>query len=123
MFEVLNSLFPIVFILVIGFILYNILKSVIQWHRNNQQPILYVDATIVSKRSHTSSIGANKHNGNLRQRSNTTYFATFELEGGERMELTVSGNDYGMLAEGDKGELTYQGTRYHGFKRRKDTEL
>jgi hypothetical protein len=120
MFEVLNSIFPIVFILVIGFILFNILKSVVQWHRNNQQPILYVDATIVSKRTHASALGANKHHGNLRQRSNTSYFATFEFEEGERIELTVSGYDYGMLSEGDKGELSYQGTRYNGFTRRKE---
>ena len=29
----------------------------------------------------------------------------------------VSGTEYGMLAEGDSGELTFQGTRYLNFRR------
>jgi hypothetical protein len=47
----------------------------------------------------------------------TAYFATFELESGERLEFVLSGRAYGLLAEGDSGTLTYQGTRYHGFER------
>ncbi len=44
-------------------------------------------------------------------------FVTFELEKGERIELGVKGSEYGMLAEGDRGRLSYQGTRYLGFER------
>ena len=33
------------------------------------------------------------------------------------MELYVSGSEYGVLAEGDKGQLTFQGTRYLTFDR------
>lgn len=33
------------------------------------------------------------------------------------MELGVSGSEYGMLAEGDSGKLTFQGTRYLSFER------
>ena len=33
------------------------------------------------------------------------------------MELHVSGSEYGMLAEGDNGRLTFQGTRYLSFER------
>ena len=33
------------------------------------------------------------------------------------MEFQVSGIEYGMLAEGDTGELTFQGTRYLAFER------
>ena len=42
---------------------------------------------------------------------------TFQLESGDRMEFQVSGIEYGMLAEGDTGELTFQGTRYLAFER------
>jgi hypothetical protein len=35
------------------------------------------------------------------------------------MEFSISGRDYGLLAEGDVGELEFQGTRYHGFSRKK----
>lgn len=42
---------------------------------------------------------------------------TFQVESGDRMELQVKGTDYGMLAEGDRGKLHFQGTRYLGFER------
>ena len=31
--------------------------------------------------------------------------------------VIVTGQEYGMLVEGDKGYLTFQGTRYLGFER------
>ena len=49
--------------------------------------------------------------------SSTTYYATFQVESGDRMELRLSGAEYGMLAEGDRGRLTFQGTRYLSFER------
>jgi hypothetical protein len=47
----------------------------------------------------------------------TTYYITFEVEGGSRMEFKVKGQEYGLLAEGDIGKLKFQGTRYLGFER------
>lgn len=47
----------------------------------------------------------------------TTYYATFQVESGDRMELEVDDSDYGMLVEGDTGKLSFQGTRYLGFER------
>ena len=41
----------------------------------------------------------------------------FEVESGDRMEFSVYGEEYGMLAEGDEGKLTFQGSRYLGFER------
>ena len=49
--------------------------------------------------------------------ASTTYYATFQVESGDRMELRLSGAEYGMLAEGDRGRLTFQGTRYLSFER------
>ncbi|WP_338030915.1 DUF2500 domain-containing protein [Fervidibacillus halotolerans] len=51
--------------------------------------------------------------------SSTSYFVTFEFESGDRKEFKLSGKDYGMLAEGDFGMLTFKGTRYLGFERKK----
>lgn len=45
------------------------------------------------------------------------FHVTFQVESGDRMELPVSGREYGMLAEGDIGKLTFQGTRYLSFER------
>ncbi|NLT63852.1 MAG: DUF2500 domain-containing protein [Clostridiales bacterium] len=49
--------------------------------------------------------------------SSTSYYVTFQVQSGDRMELGVSGHDYGMLAEGDHGMLSSHGTRYQGFQR------
>ena len=50
--------------------------------------------------------------------ASTSYYATFEVESGDRIELPLSGSEYGMLAEGDRGTLSFQGTRFLGFERR-----
>ena len=47
----------------------------------------------------------------------TSYYVTFEVESGDRLELRISGSEYGLLAEGDFGMLTFQGTRYLSFDR------
>ena len=44
-------------------------------------------------------------------------YVTFQVESGDRMELSIDGSEYGLLAEGDEGVLTLQGTRYLGFDR------
>ena len=53
----------------------------------------------------------------LSSSTHTRYFATFELEDGSRLELGLKDAEYGMLAEGDQGQLSFQGTRYLGFER------
>ena len=42
----------------------------------------------------------------------TDYFATFEFESGDRMELRIPSNQYGYIVDGDNGKLTFQGTRF-----------
>lgn len=96
-----------------GVIIAVIVKSLITWHKNNNSPRLIVDAEIVTKRI---SVSHNMH-GNEAHVSHTWYYVTFQVESGDRMELSVSGQEYGMLAEGDRGRLTFQGTRYLGFER------
>ena len=51
----------------------------------------------------------------------TSYHVTFEFDSGDRSEFSLSGSQYGMLAEADIGILTFQGTRYLGFERVTDT--
>ena len=47
----------------------------------------------------------------------TSYYVTFQVESGDRMEFRVSGSEYGTYIEGDTGKLSFQGTRYLGFER------
>lgn len=110
----LQVLIVLMFILVFGLILITIVRSIGQWNSNNRSPRLTVDAAVVSKRMHiTRHTGAN----GAAPTSSTRYYVTFEVSSGERMELPVQGREYGLLAEGDAGRLTFQGTRYLDFER------
>ena len=48
----------------------------------------------------------------------TTYFVTFHKRDGNRVEMEVPGEDYGICAEGDEGILVYsKGDEFIVFKR------
>lgn len=111
-----SVIFVLVFVIVIGGILFAVVKGIAQWSYNNGQPLLSSPARVVAKRTDTSG-GGSMNGMNSMNRVNTWYYATFDIEGGERREFSVSGREYGMLAEGDQGTLTFQGTRYKGFTR------
>ncbi|MGE7622292.1 DUF2500 domain-containing protein [Viridibacillus sp. NPDC096237] len=100
----------IIFIIVFLGIIFTIVKGISQWSKNNASPILTVPAEVVTKRSKTSG-------GSGDTSPSTRYYTTFEVQSGDRIELPVSGSEYGMLVEGDFGLLTFQGTRYKGFER------
>lgn len=100
----------IIFVIVIGFFIINIIKGISEWSKNNASPTLTVPAEIVTKRTKVSG-------GSGDSSAYTSYYVTFEVESGDRIELKVNGRVYGTLAEGDSGDLTFQGTRYHQFKR------
>ncbi len=106
------TLVPIFIFVVFAFVVLTILvraaKGLSEWNYNNTQPAATEAATVVSKRLEVN--GTEHH-------SSTTYYATFELPGGERREFKVSGAEYGQLAEGDAGQLQYQGSRYLDFSR------
>lgn len=116
MFALMEIMFPLVFILVFGIIIVTIIRGIGEWSSNNKQPILNVDAKVVSKRTNVSR-GHHHHGNHVHSSSSTTYYVTFQVQSGDRMELRVSGKEYGLLAEGDTGNLIFQGTRYHGFDR------
>lgn len=117
-----DILFFLIFFLVIGMFVVMFIRGIGEWNRNNQSPRLTVEARIVAKRtkvSHHTHCNAGDATGahGTHSTSSTSYYVTFEVESGDRMELQLCGSDYGMLAEGDTGHLTFQGTRYLGFNR------
>ena len=114
-------LFFTVFILVIGMFIVFAVKALGQWNRNNHSPRLTVPATVVAKRS---DVCHHRHGGSTGMHHtthSTTYFVTFQVESGDRIELPMAGHEFGMLIEGDRGKLSFQGTRYLGFERSLDT--
>lgn len=120
-FDFMFNLFPIFFIFVLGMVVFTAVRGIKEWHNNNQQPVLSVPSAVVAKRSHTSH-STHNHGNHAHHSTSTSYYATFEVESGDRMEFRVSAQEYGMLAEGDVGKLTFQGTRFHSFDRKKGSE-
>ncbi len=87
-----------------------IIKGVGQWSSNNASPVVTSPARVVARRNDVSGGGGESH-------ARTVYFATFELPTGERQELAVPAREFGLIADGDAGQLTYQGTRFKDFAR------
>ena len=108
-----SILFPLVFLVVLGMMLFTVVSNLRRWSKNNASPRLTVPAAVVAKRMNVSR----RHTDNTMAHTFTTYYVTFQVESGDRMELEVEGSDYGMLVEGDTGKLSFQGTRYLGFER------
>ena len=120
-FSVMEILFPFFFFAFFGMVLIvfvvTLVRGIGEWHKNNNSPRLAVPAKVVSKRTSVSHGHHHGANGHMHTTSSTWYYVTFEVESGDRMELGVSGSEYGMLAEGDSGKLSFQGTRYLSFER------
>lgn len=106
-----SMLFFLTFIVILCVILVTAIRGAVQWN-NNHSPRLTVPARVVSKRQEH-----HHYQNNDVPASSSTYYVTFQVESGDRMELRVRGWEYGQLVEGDFGNLTFQGTRYLGFER------
>ena len=116
-FDMFGIMFTLVFILVIGTFIVTAVRGISQWNKNNNSPRLTVPALVVAKRTNVTRHHHGGANGHHHHHTSTTYYVTFQVESGDRMELHVAGNEYGMLVEGDQGNLSFQGTRYLGFER------
>lgn len=123
MFGIFPFLFMAVFSFIFVFIIIKVVQGAKQWKRNNDSPVLTVEAKVVTKRSDVSY----RHHNNMSNNSmnmgysSTYYYVTFEVASGDRMEFQVADTEYGMVTEGDKGSLTFQGTRYLSYVR--DTRI
>ena len=111
-FNLFGIMFSLTFLLVFGMFIAIAVRGIMQWNKNNHSPRLTVNASVVTKRTHHS---AHRHNHHTHH--TTRYYVTFQVDSGDRMELQMDGEEYGLLAEGDTGSLTFQGTRYLGFER------
>ena len=103
LFEVMSLL---IFAVVIGIFISVLVKNISRNRKDNNSRRLTVDATVVTKRTHVWG-----------DHSHTNYYVTFQVASGDRMELEIQSNQFGYLVEGDRGKLTFQGTRFLGFER------
>lgn len=105
-----DILFPILFLAVFGLAFGTIVGTLVRQGKTNRKndasPRLTSEATVVTKRTHVR--GDHAH---------TTYFATFQFESGDRLELEIPRDKFGYIVEGDHGKLHFQGTRFLDFQR------
>ena len=112
MFAIFPIIWVVMFVFIFGMIIMTFTKNIKQERKNDQSPRLTVPATVIAKRDQVSV-----HHHDHHRHTSTRYFVTFQVDSGDRMELQLSGPEYGMLIEGDQGSLTFQGTRFLSFER------
>ncbi|MFB9328531.1 DUF2500 domain-containing protein [Paenibacillus aurantiacus] len=100
----------LVFVLVVGGFASVLIRGARQFAVNSASDLVERPARVVSKRTEVWG-------GSGEMSASTNYYVTFEFQDGARVELPMKGTEYGLLAEGDSGVLTHQGTRYKGFRR------
>ena len=122
-FGLMEMLFPVFFIGIFTIVIVTFISTFAgaakQKRKNDQSPRVTAQAKVVSKRMQVGQNHrhSNPNDGMMHSYTYSKYFATFEFESGDRLELAVEGSEYGLLVEGDSGKLTFQGTRYLGFVR------
>ena len=105
-------IFGAVFLFIIGTFIGIAVRGIINAAKNDNSPRVPAQARVVAKRLYTS--------GGARDTSaSTSYYITFEFLSGDRKEFYVPYREYGLIAEGDNGTLTFQGSRFISFERNK----
>lgn len=80
--------------------------------KQGRKPVYNIQATAKGKRT---LVEADPENPSIPR---TRYFVTFHKRDGNRVEMEVPGEDYGLAAEGDEGILVYsKGDEFIVFKR------
>lgn len=110
-FPVIFGLLVVVMVVIIGTLIFSLVSAGSRAMRNVTSQELTVGARVLGRRT--------EQRGGGETPISTEHLVTFELVSGERVELKVPSREFGLLAEGDEGQLTHQGTWYRGFERRR----
>lgn len=105
-----NIFFTVISLVIGGSILYAIINGISVWSKNNAAEQMTEEARVLTRRTYVSG-------GSGDSSARTSYYITFEHANGQRTELQVKAEDYGLIVEGDRGMLSCQGTRFLGFER------
>ena len=111
--------FFLMFFAIFGITIYSIIKGVAAKKRDDAVPVLDVWARVTGKRASDVRRRSTMNTANYGY-GYTEYYATFQVASGDRMELAVSGEEYGLLREGDEGTLRFQGKRFLCFARSRE---
>ena len=105
--------------LIVGAILFALLRGLYIWNKNNHSPRVTEEAEVYTKRQDFSTFTNRSRNtqfGSYRS-IRVRYFVVFQTKNSGAVKLKVSSDDFDMLREGEKGLLTFQGTRFLGFEK------
>ncbi len=134
-FGAFGVVFAVVFVLISAFIVFVIVMMVIQFVRMGRQraanaaaPEVQAQAKVIGKRMENmgqSMSGGmlplpSRHTVVVRMGDDTVYqrnLVSFEQPGGERFEIEVPADQFGLIAEGDTGTVTMKGTEFVAFAR------
>lgn len=116
---IFQLIFIIIFISIIVLFIAGVINSLKEWKTNNNSPILTINVVVIAKRGDISHNHYHSESSNHHTHSSTSYYVTFEVESGDRMEFNMPGSEYGLIMQGDTGKLTFQGTRYIKFERKR----
>lgn len=114
-FSLMFTIVPVIIFLVFIFVFGTIIYRTIHVAKDKKKPIIPVRAKVVSKR--TQLHGGNNMHHDMHTHAHTYYYATFEFENGERMELAIPSHHIGYIVEGDTGILSFQGNLFVKFDR------
>lgn len=121
-FDLFEGLFGVAFVAVAALFVLTLVRGLNEKRKDDNSPCLDVEAVVVAKREdltrHDMPVAGDASGAHgFHHTTSTNYYATFEVKSGDRLEFSVPGEEYGLLVEGDRGELRFQGTRYLGFSR------
>ncbi|MDR0848856.1 MAG: DUF2500 domain-containing protein [Propionibacteriaceae bacterium] len=106
----------VVFVALIALIVVGVVLSGSKARRERQfnmkAPLVNSPARVVDERSAITGTS-----GQYGGSTSTSYFATFELPDGQRLEFAIDGVAAGQIVAGDTGTLYWQGTWFKGFQR------
>lgn len=120
--SIFSALFLFGFLFTAGFAVFIIIKRLDVERQNNLSPRLTVSASVTAKRTedtHSTHPYANDFSGadGFYTETSTSYYVTFRVASGDRMEFSVRRDSYELLSEGDEGTLSFQGTRFLSFEK------
>lgn len=96
-----------IFGLVLAIFILGIGSSIVTRIKDRTKPIIPAEATVIAKRTKVWG-----------DHARTTYYTTFELSNNQRLEFEIPDHKAGLLVEGDKGTLTFQGNIFVDFQTR-----
>ena len=113
---------PFIFLIIVFVIMVILVNKMNRWSQNNNSPETTVEAVVSEKRDRDTlqqipNGGDPTGAQGFQLIPDIHRYVVFTVESGETMEFSVTEGEFRSLQTGERGKLTFQGTRYLGFER------